>query len=600
MKLSDYLASFLASKGIKHVFQVIGGASVHMVDSIGKTDGIDYICFQHEQAAAMAAESYSRLTKNLGCAMATSGPGMTNLITGIGCAYFDSTPVIYITGQVNISELKGEKKVRQVGFQETDIVEIVRPLTKFAIQITDPKDIKFILEKAIYIAKSGRPGPVLVDIPMNIQHAQIDPKKLKGFMPSSIKHDIDSKDITAKNVTKAINLLNYAKRPVLIAGGGIRYADLTSEFEKLVDLLGIPVVSTWSGIDAMYHNHPLYIGTIGVSGNRGANFAVQNSDCIISLGSRLDTRITGGRPETFARNAKKIIVDIDRSEIFKGRGLAPDIAICNDLRIVIPQMIAFLKRHKFSKNSSWIKQTKLWKNKYPAVLPQWRLDKEYVNPYFFIETLADVVSDKAVVITDCGANLTWAIQAFKVKKGQRLFSAMGNSPMGYSLSASIGASFGLGKKEVICIIGDGGFQLNIQELQTIKYYKLPLKVFILNSRSYAIIKQFQEVYFQSKFLATQPDSGYSVPDFVAVAKAYGLQTKKIDNHKKLNKKIEEVLSVKGPIICDVWVPQNASITPKLIARRVGQKYIQSPIEDMYPFLPREEFLKNMIVSPLKE
>ena len=600
MKLSDYLASFLAKKGIQYVFQIIGGASAHMVHSIAAAKGIDFICFQHEQAAAMAAESYSRTTKNLGCAMATSGPGMTNLITGICCAYFDSIPTIYITGQVNTSELRKGKKVRQIGFQETDIVEMVKPITKFAVQITDPNDIELILETAVYIAKSGRPGPVLVDIPMNIQHAQIDPKKLKRFTPADIIHDVDSKASVNKNIQKAMRLILKAERPVVIAGGGIRYADLTNEFEKLVDLLGIPVVATWSGIDTLYHDHPLYIGQIGVYGNRGANFTVQNSDCIVSLGSRLDTRITGGRPETFAREAKKIVVDIDRSEIFKGRGLTPDVAICSDLRIIIPKVISFLKNNKRWENDSWIKKTILWKKRYPAVLDEWRLHKDNVNPYFFIETLADVISEKATIITDCGGNLTWTIQAFKVKRGQRLFSAMGNSPMGYALAASIGASFGLGKKEVICIMGDGGMQLNIQELQTIKYYNLPIKVFILNSRSYAIIMQFQEVYFESNFLATQSNSGYSAPDFVKVAKAYGLQAKKIDNHHNLRRKIKEALSIKGPVICDVWVPENAKLIPKLTARRVGEKYIQSPIEDMTPFLPREEFLKNMIIAPLEE
>lgn len=599
MKLSDYLAKFLAKKGIKCVFQVIGGASVHMVHSIAATKGIDFICFQHEQAAAMAAESYSRMTKNLGCAMATSGPGMTNLITGIGCAYFDSIPTIYITGQVNTNELKKEKKVRQIGFQETDIVEIVKPLTKFAVQITDPNDIAYILEEAVYIAKSGRPGPVLVDIPMNVQHAQINPEKLKKFNPADIIHDVDSKVSVNKNIQKAMRLLLSAKRPVVIAGGGIRYADLTDKFEELVDLLGIPVVSTWSGIDTLHHDHPLYIGQIGVYGNRGANFTVQNSDCIVSLGSRLDTRITSGRPETFAREAKKIIIDIDRSEILKNRGLTPDIAICSDLRTVIPKMISFLKKNKRWKNDSWVEKTMLWKQNFPAVLDEWRLQKDYVNPYFFIETLADALSEKATVITDCGGNLTWTIQAFKVKKVQRLFSTMGNSPMGYALAASIGASYGLGKKEVICIIGDGGMQLNIQELQTLRYYNLPIKVFILNSRSYAIIKQFQEIYFESNFLATQSDSGYSTPDFIKVARAYGLKAKRIDNHHNLKRKIKEVLSVKGSVVCDVWVPEDAKLIPKLTARRVGDKYIQSPIEDMTPFLSREEFLKNMIVEPLE-
>lgn len=591
MKLSDYLASFLAKMGIRHVFQIIGGASVHMVHSIAATKGIDYVCVQHEQAGAMAAESYSRITKNLGCAMATSGPGMTNLITGIGCAYFDSTPTLYITGQVNTDESRQGRKVRQIGFQETAIVEIVKPITKFALQVTNPKDIRYCLEKAIYIAKSGRPGPVLLDIPMDLQRAEINLKELKTFNPKEVKIDVDNPKVIKNNIKKAIEVFRKAKRPVVIAGGAIRYADQIENFEQLVNLLNTPVVVTWSGIDTLYHNHPLYIGQIGVYGHRGANFTVQNSDCILSIGSRLDTRITGGKPETFARAAKKVVIDIDRAELFKGRGLTPDIAICADIRDIIPQFIAEAKKVKIPKQNLWLNKTLEWKKRYPAVLDEWRQKKDFINPSVFIETLSKHLPDDAIVITDCGGNLTWTIQAFHVKKGQRLFSAMGNSPMGYSFAASIGASFALDQKEVICIIGDGGLQINIQELQTLKFYNLPIKLFILNSRSYAIIKQFQEMYFDSNFLATEPETGYSVPDFVKVAKSYDLKTEQIKTSNQLENKIKKVLKHKGPIVCDVWIPSDAKLIPKL---EFGK-----PIEDLSPLLPREEFLQNMIIPPLE-
>lgn len=590
MKLSDYLASFLAKKGIKHVFQIIGGASVHMIHSIAATKGIDYICVQHEQAGAMAAESYSRITKNIGCAMATSGPGMTNLITGIGCAFFDSTPALYITGQVNTNESKQGRKVRQIGFQETDIVEMVKPITKFAEQVTDPKKIRYYLEKAVYIAKSDRGGPVLLDIPMDVQRSEINVNNLKKFNPKEINNGIDSADLVRTNIKKSMEVLNKAKRPVVIAGGAIRYADQVEEFERLVNILKIPVVATWSGIDVLHHDHPFYIGQIGVYGNRGANFTVQNSDCILSIGSRLDTRITGGKPQTFARAAKKIVIDIDRAEIFKGRGLTPDIAICADVRKALPQIISEIKRKKIPKNDQWLKQALEWKNKYPPVLEEWRKRKDFVDPYVFMEALSKKLKSDAVVITDCGGNLTWTIQGFKLKQGQRLFSAMGNSPMAYSFPAAIGASFGLSKKEIICIIGDGGFQMNIQELQTLKYYNLPIKLFILNSRSYAIIKQFQQQYFNSNFLATEPKTGYSVPDFIKIAKAYGISAVQITTNQQIKSKINKVLAFKGPIICDVLVPSDAKLTPKL---EFGK-----PIEDLSPLLPREEFYQNMIIPPL--
>lgn len=587
MKLSDYLASFLVKQRIGHVFQIIGGASVHMVNSLAQNKNIDYICVQHEQAGAMAAEAYSRMTKNLGAAMATSGPGMTNLITGIACAYFDSTPVIYITGQVNTFESKQGRNVRQVGFQETDIVDIVTPLTKFAHRVENPQKIRFVLEKAVFIATSGRPGPVLVDVPMDIQRAQIEPRSLERFNPAEVIVDCDSSSEVKRKIDQALSILAKAERPVVIAGGGIRYADQTKIFERLVDKLGIPVVATWSGIDVLHHGHPLYVGQIGVYGNRAANFTVQNSDCILAFGTRLDTRITGGKPETFARAAKKIVVDIDRAELFKNRGLTPDIGICSDVRDVLPLFLS--KKVKFRKND-WVKKIEHWKNIYPAILPQWRKRKQKVDPYVFIEVLSKELGTRAPVITDCGANLTWTIQAFHVHKGQRLFSAMGNSPMGYALSASIGACVALGRKPVVCIIGDGGFQINIQELETVAHYKLPIKVFILNNHSYGIIKQFQDMYFDSRYEATTPKSGYGVPDFIKISRAYGLATETIRNHLEMKRKIRLVMRKKGPVICDCLIPDDAKMIPKLSFGK--------PIEDLSPELPREEFLKNMLIPAL--
>ncbi|OGH51230.1 MAG: hypothetical protein A3H17_01225 [Candidatus Levybacteria bacterium RIFCSPLOWO2_12_FULL_37_14] len=591
MKASDYLAAFLVKNGIHHVFQVIGGASVHMVNSLDDQKGMNYICVNHEQAATMAAEAYARMTKNMGAAMATSGPGMTNLITGIGCAYFDSIPIICITGQVNTFESKGKSRARQIGFQETDIVKMVKPITKFSVQVTDPDDLKYLLEKAVAIAKSGRPGPVLIDIPMDIQRAEIDPKKLKSFNGSELKEDLDDIKTIEDKILQTIELIQKAKRPVVIAGGAIRYADQVDKFENLIDILGFPVVATWSGIDVLPHDHPLYRGQIGVYGARGANFTIQNSDCIISIGSRLDTRITGGKPETFARAAKKIVVDIDRAELYKNRGLTPDVGLCSNVAQVIPLLIKSAEKIKIPDVTSWKKKTLEWKNKYPQVLSSWRRRKSKVDPYVFMEALSNSLSGKDIVVTDCGANLTWTIQGFNVKRGLRLFSAMGNSPMAYAFPASIGASIALNKKPVVCIIGDGGFQMNIQELQTMIYHKLPIKIFIINNHSYGIIKQFQEMYFHGKYVATTPESGYSVPDFIKIAKAYGVATETIRNHKELYPKIKKVLACKGSILCDVIIPDDSKLIPKL---EFGK-----PIEDLSPLLPRKEFLGNMIVDPDK-
>lgn len=590
MKLSDYLASFLVKQGVRHVFQIIGGASVHMVHSLADNKDIEYVCVQHEQAGAMAAEAYSRMTKNFGVAMATSGPGMTNLITGIACAYFDSIPALYITGQVNTNESKHGRKVRQVGFQETDIVDIVGSLTKFAVRIEDPSLVRYYLEKAVAIAKSGRPGPVLLDIPMDIQRANIDPKNLKPLDLRELDSDVDTKEDITKAVHEAIRLLQNAKRPIIVAGGAIRYADVVDSFQKVVQAIGAPVVATWSGIDTIGHDHPLYCGQIGVYGNRAANFTVQNSDVLVSIGSRLDTRITGGKPETFARGAKKVVIDIDRAELYKQRGLNPDVGICADVRDVLPVFLQELKQAKLSQWHEWKQQTRGWVNAYPSVLPEWYRRKTLVDPYVFIRTLSETLDNKAIVVTDCGANLTWTIQAFHVKKGQRLFSAMGNSPMGYSMAAAIGASIALGKRPIICIIGDGGLQINIQELQTIVRYRIPLKVFILNNHSYGIIKQFQDLYFEGKYEATIPKTGYSVPNFAKIIEAYGLAFTSIRTHKEMSGVLRWVLRRRGPVFCDVVVPDGAQLTPKL---EFGK-----PIEDLSPLLPREELTRNMIVPPI--
>ncbi len=590
MKLSDYLASFLVKERINHVFLITGGAAVHLVHSLAQQKKIKYICVQHEQVAAMAADAYSRMTKNLGCAMATSGPGMTNLITGIACAYFDSTPALYITGQVNTFESKQGRSVRQIGFQETDIVSMVKPITKFSARIDNAKDVRYYLEKAVYLAKHGRGGPVLLDIPMDIQRAEINPSSLKRFDPQEIPSETDSTEELKQKIYQVLKLIPISQRPIVIAGGGIRYADMVTDFIRLIEILRMPVVATWSGIDVIFHNHPLYIGQIGVYGSRAANFAVQNSDLIISFGSRLDTRITGGKPNTFAREAKKVVIDIDKNELYKRRGLDPDIGICQNIKKVLPAFISILTGKKMPKFDKWLEITKKWKEKYPAVLPQWEKRKDKVNPYVFIKQLSQMLNSQAVVIADCGANLTWTIQAFQIKKGQRLFSAMGNSPMGYAVSAGIGASVALGKKKVYSIIGDGGFQLNIQDLQTIVYYKLPVKIFILNNHSYGIIKQFQDMYFDGVYEASCPKSGYSVPDFIKIAKAYGLKTVTIRNHRQLKSKISQVIRSKKAIVCDVIIPDDASIIPKL---EFGK-----PIEDLSPPLSRKEFKQNMIVSVL--
>ncbi len=588
MQVADYILDFLVSQGVKHVFLMTGGAIAFVIDAFSRRKDIKYVCVAHEQAGAMMAEAYSRLGPGFGAAMATSGPGATNLITGICCAWFDSIPIICITGQVNTYEQKGSSKVRQVGFQETEIVDIVKPITKFAVQLDKAENIKYLLEKATYIAKSGRPGPVLIDLPMNFQRAEIDPKNLPGFTPPKEPPYQDTGKKLTEKIYQILTMLGKSQRPVILAGGGIRLAKAEKEIRQLIKVTQFPVVTSWSGYDLIPRNHPFYLGAQGVYGERAANFAVQNCDVLLSIGSRLDTRQTGGKPDTYAREAKVIMIDIDQAELDKRRGLTPAISVPTDAKLFLQALLKEMRKVKLPQVSKWVSKTLQWQKKYPVVLPIYYKQKKYVNPYVFIKTLSEELDDDAIVVTDEGANLTWTMQAFAVQKKQRLFSTYGNSPMGYSFPAAIGASVALGKKEIICIDGDGGFQINIQELQTLAYHKLPVKIFILNNHGYGIIKQFQELYLESRFEAT--GRGYSCPDFIKIAKAYGIKTFSIKNHGELKTKLRQVLNYKGPVLCDVIVRSNQKLIPKL---EFGK-----PIEDLSPLLPRDEFIKNMIVKPL--
>lgn len=595
MKLSDYIVDYIAKLGTKHIFTITGGAIAHVVDSVGRrakeVGDIDYVCVQHEQAGAMAAEAYSRFGPGPGVAMVTSGPGATNLITGICGCWFDSIPTLFICGQVNSKESVEsiKTKPRQVGFQETDIVSMVKPITKFAEKVTDPNQIKYFLDKAVAIAYSGRPGPALLDIPVDLQVADVDPQKLEGFT-EKLTIESDSEDQINKKIKESLNLIEKAERPIILLGGGVRLAKAEKEAVKFVETLGFPTVVSWSGFDLLPHNHRLYRGHIGVYGDRGANLAVQNSDLLITLGSRLDTRQTGGRVNTFARAAKKIIVDIDHNEIFKNRGVKADISICADVKKFLQSATPIFGRAKKIKIGSWINKTAEWSQKYLAVLPEYKKEKRDVNAYAFVRTLSDKVKEGATIVADEGGNLVWTMQSWRIKKGQRLISTFGNSPMGYSFPAAIGACFALGGKEIICIDGDGGFQINLQELQTLAHYKLPIKIFILNNRGYGIIKQFQDLYFDARYEAT--GRGYSAPDFCRVAEAFGIKSVKISRLKEVNKKIGAVLAYKGPILCEVLINPGQKLIPKLEFGR--------PIEDMSPYLSRAELSKEMFIELLPE
>jgi len=591
MNLSEYILKFLISKNVKNVFLITGGAISFVVDAFSKNKKIKYTCVAHEQAAAMMADAYSRTGKGFAATMVTSGPGAQNLITGIACSWFDSVPVIHISGQVNSFELsssnKTTQKVRQVGFQETDIVSIVKPITKFAYQLKRPNEIKYILEKAFHLSTTGRPGPVLIDIPMNFQKSKINLSKLKSFKVQKQKH---SKTII-KNIYKIKKLLLKSKRPILILGGGIRISKSIKELENFLKIIDIPIVTTWSGLDTIDHRKKNYIGSIGVYGSRAANFAVQNSDLVLNLGSRLDTRITGGSPKTFARSAKIISVDIDKSELNKQRGLKIYLKINEDIKKFLSTLNSKFKTFQLSKYDAWKNTCLSWKSKYPIVKEIYYKQKKYVNPYCFIEKLSKNLSKKDIIFADDGGHLTWTMQAFQVKKGQRLISAFGNSPMGYAFPASLGAAIANNKKKIICIDGDGSIQMNIQELQTMIANNLPIKLFIMNNNGYGIIKQFQELYLGKRYEASVMSKGVTNPNFKKIAIAFGINYSEIRNNRKIDNILKKVLTSKNSEFVNVIIDPNQKIMPKL--------QFGNPIEDLSPLLSRNEFKKNMIIPELK-
>jgi acetolactate synthase-1/2/3 large subunit len=569
MKVSDYILNFLVAHNVTHIFGVTGGFITPLFDAFSERTDINYICCQTEQAAAMAADGYARF-KGLGCAIATSGPGATNLITGIGCSWFDSIPVLFITGQVPTSEARQGSRVRQRGFQETDIVSIVDPITKYAIQIEDVSHVAAALDCALYRATHGRPGPVLLDIPMDIQQAEM-PDEPRRYIPVEASPSISSTDIE-----RVVKMIVEASRPVVIYGQGARHARF--ELIEFIEETGIPCLPSWAALDLIPHDHPLYVEQFGVYGNRAGNFAVQNADLIIAIGTRLDGRMTG---KQFAPKARKVVVDIDIAEAQKNK---PDVMIVGDALDFLGAMSGGVRKGlkmilPFYR-VDWNNRIKAWKEKYSIKDDT----TDPIQPRAFIRQLNDLVTDDAIIVADAGANLSWTVQAWHVYKTQRLFSDYGFSCMGYALPAAIGASIATGKP-VVCIIGDGGMQMNIQELQTLRYYNIPVKVFILNNHSYGIIKQFQEELYHKRYNATDEAGGYSVPDFPRVANGYGIKAWTIPVFSTIGWMVAQALLDPGPFVCNVEIDTAARIFPKVC--------FGNSLENQSPLLPADEVAENM-------
>jgi acetolactate synthase-1/2/3 large subunit len=594
-KLSDYVMRRVAETGVRDVFLLPGGGCMHLVDSLGREKNLRFVCNLHEQAAAVAADAYAQYTGNLGVALVTTGPGGTNAVTGVAGSWCDSIPVLIISGQVKRPDLLTGRGVRQMGFQEINIVDIVRPITKYAVLIDDPNSIRYHLDKAIHLAKHGRPGPVWIDIPLDVQAAELDEATLPAFDPSELPDAGPAPDLRPKAI-EAIRLLNAAQRPVILLGNGVRLAGAVESFLELAKLLQIPVLTTWKSMDMLAENDPLYIGRPGAVGQRAANFAQQNSDCILILGARLDLGQTAYNHAAFARKAAKIIVEIDPAELAKLQ-MKIDLPVCGDAGAFITAMLAERERIVRRDRAAWWAKCREWKARFPVLLPEYWNDTQGVSNYVLVEVLSDEMQAGDLMVPgSSGASSEVTMQAFRVPAGVRVFNTEGLGPMGFGLSAAIGACVASGRRTV-CIDGDGGLQLNIQELETLHRLKLPLKLFVLNNDGYISIRSTQKAYFDGRYVASGPDSGLTLPDIIKVATAYGLPTAEIRDHSDIRGQVRRILQQDGPVVCEVHITPNQTTAPRVSTRQRADGMMESaPMEDLWPFLDRDDFKKQMLIE----
>lgn len=591
VKVSDYIFDFLLSKGVDTIFMVSGGAAAHLMNSV-KEKGIKYICCQHEQACAMAAEGYARIANKPACVLVTNGPGSSNTITGVLGAYQDSIPMIIISGQVPVNQTMRANlsQIRQLGVQECNIISMVKNITKYSIQLTSPNFVQEHLNIAYDLATTGRKGPVWLDVPLDIQNSQIEIKYTGAITPQTPK---------VFDYSKIINLIANSKRPLIITGNGIHLSKSEGLFNILKDRLQIPVISTWTSKDLMSFDDPLFVGTFGILGERAANFAVQNADLLLILGSRMSIPNVGYQSHLFSPNSIKIMVDIDQEEMDKPT-IKIDYPINEDLHKFMSKLLVTLTLADTKSDVtplpnfySWIKKTQEWKKKYPVFQSGYEEvpNRKSINSYHFMELLSKELTNNHIIVTDMGTSYTCTMQALKMNGKNRLFTSSACCSMGFGLPGAIGAYFADPTKEIILIAGDGGFQMNIQELQTIVHYKIPIKIFILNNKGYLAISLMQDNLFKGNYIGANKKSGVSSPDFVKVAKAYGIDAVQIANYHMLGKLFEN----KRALLIEVPMIENQPLIPRVqSSKKEDGTIISNSLENMFPYLDEEE-MKNIML-----
>lgn len=597
IKLSDYVIRRLEETGSRHMFMLPGGGAMHLNDSLGKSTVLQYVGCLHEQAAAIAAEAYARVNNAPGLLMVTTGPGGTNALTGIAGAFIESTPVFVVSGQVKRADMINGQGVRQQGMQELDIVSVVKPITKYAALVDDPQMIRYHMERALFEATHGRKGPVWLDIPLDVQATMIDEDALVGYTPFTARDG----GVPDRQALEVIERLNRAERPVLLAGNGIRLANAIPEFEALTGALNIPVLTTWNGIDLIAEDDPLYFGRPGGLGHRYANFMQQNSDFFLSIGARLNLLQTGYNFDGFARAACRVMVDIDAAELHK-TNVRPDLPICADAGEFIRALLRHRDRIEAKDRGEWFAYGRRMKEKYPLVPKDCWEQQERVNTYCLLETISRRMTAEDVYVSgSSGSCIDISMQAFRVKKGQRVFCTKGLASMGYGLPSAIGACLASGGRRTVGVNGDGGFVMNIQELETIRRLNLPIKLFVLCNGGYGAIQATQTNLFNGHFVDCNAASGLSIPPIAKVAQAFGLKTVSIRSNAELEEKVAEALDFDGPVIAEVFTPIELTARPKQVSYRRSDGQMESlPLEYMNPPISGEEMRENMLIPMYEE
>lgn len=591
IKVSDYIIDFLVKQGVSDCFMLVGGGAMHLNDSAGSHPGMNYVCCLHEQACAMAAESYARCKLDLGVAIVTTGPGVTNTVTAIGAAWIESTPLFVISGQVKRADSLENTGVRSMGVQELEVIPIVQSITKYAVKLKDPQLVRYELEKCVAMARQGRPGPVLLDVPLDVQGSFVEEESLVGYTD-----DYQKPIIKKETLDSVVELLKNAKRPVFYGGGGVYMSNAADDFVKLAEKFNVPVMTTWNGIDIIWNDHPLYMGRPGAIGQRAANFIIQSCDLLVTFGTRLASLQTGFNYDDYARNAKMVMIDIDPAELDKAK-LHPYLKVECDVKDFIQQLL--LVDVSVPNHITWIDACREVVAQFPNIPDEWRQTDEPANSYLLVESQSKLMNAGDVYCGGrAGTCVDTIIHAFQVKKGQRVIATKGLSSMGYGLPAAIGAAIAYPGKKIVINNGDGGFVMNIQELAVVKHLNLPIKIFILDNHGYATIVATQTNVFKGHFVGCEYDSNLALGDIKAVAEAYGIKTFTITKNSEIDSVVADVLAYDGPVLCDVNVSIRQLIQPRQASFKNEKGQMQSrALEDMKPIMDAK--VVNDILTKLK-